>query len=49
MNKYDDKAMAEYSKGNMKKGEMYEKKSDKLYDKNYSKMWEVVPEQKVNL
>ena len=40
--RYENLALKSYSKGNMKTGKKYEKKSDQLYAKNYNKMFEVV-------
>lgn len=41
MNSYDAKALREYRKGNLKKGRIYENASDRLYSKNYYKMFRV--------
>ena len=37
---YDRKAMANYKKGKIKEGKIWEKKSDKIYKDNYNKMFE---------
>lgn len=39
LDKYDKLTMKEYKKGNIKKGRIYEAKSDKLYKDNYYKMF----------
>jgi hypothetical protein len=41
INKFEDKAILYYKKGDIKKGKTFEKKADKLYDNNYNKMFEV--------
>lgn len=42
MNIYDKKALSEYKKGNIKTGKNWEKKSDKIYASNYSKIFKIV-------
>jgi len=37
--KYENLAIKAYEKGDMSKGKKYEKKSDRLYSKNYKKMF----------
>jgi hypothetical protein len=39
MNRYDKLAIKCYSKGKMIQGKRYEKKSDRLYKKNYNKIF----------
>lgn len=41
MNRYDDIALTAYKRGDMRTGKTYENKSDRLYDKNYKKMFRV--------
>lgn len=41
MEKFDNKAFKAYKKGEMKLGKKFEAKSDKLYSKNYYKMFKV--------
>jgi len=41
MGRYDSLALKAYKAGNMSKGSKYEKVSDRLYAKNYSKMFKV--------
>lgn len=41
INKFEDKAILCYKKGDIKKGITFEKKADKLYANNYNKMFEV--------
>lgn len=38
---YDDRAISAFKRGDMEKGKAYEKMSDKLYAKNYRKMFGV--------
>lgn len=42
MGQYDRKAISEYKKGNIKAGKRYERASDRLYKKYYSKMFKIV-------
>ncbi len=44
MDKFDKRALSEYKKGNMIEGRRLEKKSDKLYDKNYNKIFKIIRE-----
>jgi len=39
LDEYDKKAIDYFKKGNMKMGKRYEKLSDNLYAKNYSKIF----------
>lgn len=41
LDKYHNKALSAYNKGNMKQGKKWENKGTKLYAKNYKKMFEV--------
>ena len=41
MNKFDDLALRGYKKGNLSKGRKLESRSDKLYSKNYSKIFKI--------
>ena len=41
MGRYDSLALRAYKAGNMSKGSKYEKISDRLYAKNYYKMFKV--------
>lgn len=41
MNVLDNKASKEYKKSNFKKGKKFELMSDRLYKKNYKKMWKI--------
>lgn len=42
MRRFDNKAIAEYKKGNIKAGKRYENASDRLYKKYYSKMFKII-------
>jgi len=41
-NRYADLAIKAYSRGNRTQGAKYERKSDSIYAKNYSKMFRIV-------
>jgi len=40
--RYENLALKSYAKGNIKQGNKHEKKADKLYSKNYHKMFKIV-------
>ena len=44
--KHEDQAIRSYEKGDLKTGNIHEKKADDLYDKNYSRMFRIVKSKK---
>jgi len=41
LDKYNSEAMSAYKKGNMAKGNVLEKRADRLYAREYNKMFKV--------